>query len=255
MKGQRYKSKQKCVGLKLVAKRGSEDSDNIVKGDWKVGDPDCTWLSVWWEPTEEDYIYKSGKRTRSYYGGEKGFPPLVSSFIPESSVVYADLSSIFLGERRHMVQSLEDRRFRYEIPARLGRGRKWEPEKVERKSWWKGLLRRESDDGSVLAEVDGDFVALAFETYGSWQSDIWTFLVCRKPLANWAEYLHQLSPRFLSRTRFLSKELLTKIDLFLCNRWEHGLELISSNLSREQLLEKANEPCTKLKWQLELRTS
>jgi hypothetical protein len=236
--------------MKLVANRGREDSDKIVRVDRQSGAPDYTWLSVWWEPTEEDYLDRSGKRTRSYRGGERGFPQLVSSFIPEGSICYADLSPIYRGERPAMIIDLEERRFRYEIPGQSGRVGKTEPEKVKRKHWWTGLFMRERRDGPLYAEVDRDFVALAFKSYGSWQSDMWTFLVCRKPLPNWVEHLHELT-----RTRFVSKELLKGIELVLTNRWEHGLELLSSSLSYEQLLEMAKEACSKLKWQLEIRST
>ncbi len=99
--------------MKLVAERGREDSDKIVRVGWQ--DPELNWLSVWWEPTEEDYIYKFGKRN-GYCGGEYGFPELASAFIPDGGTVYAELFSKF-GERPDTIQQLEERGLRYEFPS------------------------------------------------------------------------------------------------------------------------------------------
>ena len=100
--------------MKLVARLGREDSDRIVREIGQIGDPGYAWLSTWWEPTEEDYIYESGKRN-GYAGGENGFSQLASSFITDGSVVYAALSSIF-GERPLMIQNPQERGFPYAIP-------------------------------------------------------------------------------------------------------------------------------------------
>ncbi len=229
--------------MKLVAERGREDSDKIIRVDWQ--DPELNWLSVWWEPTEEDYVYKLGKRN-GYRGGEYGFPELASSFIPDSSIVYAELFSTF-GERPDIIERLEEHGFRYEIPSWRRRAG-WKPEKAERKSWYKVLFKRRSRDGAVYAEADRDFVAYAFKNYSYWMCDCWTFLVSRKPLADWAQKLDQTV-----RKRGITKELLTQIDLFLRNRWDHGFELLSYNVSYGQLADMAKEASAKLKWQLEIR--
>jgi len=156
-----------------------------------------------------------------------------------------------MGERPGMIYDLTERRFNFEIPGPDGRGRKLEPEKEKRKRWWKGFFNaKERRDEIFYAEVDRDFTALAFETNASWQSVTWFFLVCRKPLSDWSELLREIR-----LYRFITKEMLMRIELFVSNRWEHGLELLSSNLSREQLLEMAKEACSKLKWQLEIRTT
>jgi len=234
--------------LKLVAKRGIEDSDKILRGDWQVGDSEYVWLSVWWAPSEEDYIYKSGKRD-GYVGGEDEFPQLASSFVPEGSVVYAALSSTN-GNRPRMIRDLQERKFHYAIPLWSWRKAKWEPVNEGRTGQLRGLFNPQRSYGPVYAEVDRDFVAFTFENYGSWMSDIWDFLVSRRPLANWAEHVHRVA-----RKRLVTKELLEQIELVMSSRWEHGFELLSHSLSYDKLIEMAKEACTKLRWQLEVETT
>ena len=235
--------------MKLVASRGREPN-SILIGDWHIEDPQYIWLDVSWEPSEEDWNHKFGKRI-SYRGGEHGFPILSSSFMAEGSVVYAKFSTL-LGETPAMIHDLQERRFRFEIPSQTTNiGPKLNE---ERKSWWRrrfgARTRDQVIDKAVYAEVDRNFVAFYFKHYGSWQSDICTFLVSQKPLADWVQHLDQAA-----RKRHIKKELLAKIDLLMSNAWEHGFDLLSINRSYEQLLEMAKEACVKLGWKLEVTTT
>src|SRR5437660_6469740 len=98
-----------------------------------------------------------------------------------------------MGERPGMIYDLTERRFNFEIPGLDGRGRKLEPGIEKRKHWWKGFFNApERRDEEFYAEVDRDFMTVAFKTNASWQSVTWFFLVCQKPLSDWSEQLGEI---------------------------------------------------------------
>jgi len=149
-----------------------------------------------------------------------------------------------------MIQDLQERGFPCAIPLWSWRGAGSEPVRIEQISRLRRRFNLQRSDGVVYAEVDKGFAASSFERYGSWLSDIWAFLVCQRPLANWAEQVHRVS-----RKGRVTKELMAQIELFMSNRWEHGFELLSHSFSHEELLEMAKDACSKLDWQMETRTS
>lgn len=188
-------------------------------------------MSLGWEPTEEDWTYDSEGKRKSYRGGETEFHQLVSYFIPEDSKVYANLV-LLDNEATWIIRFIEKHGFRYESQDR-----------IRRDKWWKRILLNKSNN--LYVEADRNFAIYAFENDASWMSGIWIFLISRAPLEDWLRQLDQLNRRGL-----VTKELLGKIDLFLKNRWEHGLELLSCKLSYEQLIEMAENAARGLGWQI-----
>ncbi len=211
--------------MRLVVWKGGEGSSKLVRAGWQKGESECAWISIGWAPTEEDYL-----PNRNFAGGEYGFPQISASFIPDDCLVYAELSGGILGETPLMVRDIQERGLRFESPLVM-------------KSFWKRLIKGILEPGDIVfVECNRDFVSYCFEKYGTWMSDIWTFLVSKTSLANWAQQLQY------ARRGVITKEFLGQIELLFKNRWEHGFEVLSCKLSYDELKDRARKAAQTLSW-------
>jgi hypothetical protein len=225
--------------LKLVISEGQNPA--FVVKSWP-SESNCSWLAVWWEPTDEDYLRdKKGRIKRSYRGAEKYFGKLVSQLIPyEDSIIYASLNDPINGNDS-MIQDLQAKGHHFEThPAN------------PRKTIWNSIFHvtPRSNRDLIFAETNKRFVVDCFDHRGAWESFSWLFLVTRRPISDWVRKLDSIS-----NTRVLTAEILDEIDLFLTNEYEHGFDLVSSRLRFDQLRQIAEEAGNNLGWRNEIRTS
>jgi len=207
--------------MKLAVSR-IRDNPRIVEIEGSASG--ASWMSVHWEPTGGEIRSHLFGLFRSYRApSRKQFAELIVSFIPSDSIVYAQFLS-HLREIQFIVQDMDRLGLRHEPPIDDGKG-------FER----------------VVGEVNRDFVLNAFEHYSGWESEKWSLLVTSHRIENWSNHLFASG-----RGGALREGVLSEARLFLTNRWEHGVDVLSEKMAYDELQEIAMRIAKSLGWELEI---
>ena len=193
----------------------------------------ANWCAIHWAPTEEDWSPRRRFLRRlgfGYFRGPKWIADLYADFatlcMPEGGVAYAVLSPVWgIGGFDALRKKLDTSGLQSYVLPRDSRGSR----------------------DTLIAELHKEHIGMVFEE-NSWQVGRHYLLVSRQSIADWRERLQKAHDQ-----KGFDYDLLNRLEVFVSNYHEHGIEAISMTMTIDTLRSIARQVSDKLRVPMEIK--